>query len=97
MELLNGATLQRFVAVGGAQLRARVVRILNMVCGALREAHGIGLIQRDIQPANIMLSAWSTPETGVGCQSVARRWPVLSGASTFELTCVTVEFRPHGS
>ncbi len=55
MELLDGATLQRIVADTGAQPPGRVVRILSMLCGALSEAHGIGLIHRDIKPANIML------------------------------------------
>jgi serine/threonine-protein kinase len=55
MELLDGANLQRVVAVGGHQPAGRVVRILTMACAALNEAHGIGLIHRDIKPANIML------------------------------------------
>jgi serine/threonine-protein kinase len=55
MELLEGATLQRIVAVDGPQPASRVVRILSMACAALSEAHGIGLIHRDIKPANIML------------------------------------------
>jgi serine/threonine-protein kinase len=55
MELLGGANLQRIVAVGGPQSAGWVVRILAMACGALSEAHGIGLIHRDIKPANIML------------------------------------------
>jgi len=55
MELLDGATLERIVAVNGAQPAGRVVRILAMACGALNEAHAIGLIHRDIKPANIML------------------------------------------
>ncbi len=59
MELLDGANLQRVVAVGGAQKPGRVVRILMMACGALTEAHAIGLIHRDIKPANIMLCTQS--------------------------------------
>jgi serine/threonine-protein kinase len=55
MELLDGATLQRIVSVDGAQPPGRVVRILSMACGALAEAHAVGLIHRDIKPANIML------------------------------------------
>jgi serine/threonine-protein kinase len=55
MELLDGANLQRIVAVDGSQKAGRVVRILTMVCGALSEAHAVGLIHRDIKPANIML------------------------------------------
>lgn len=55
MELLEGANLQRIVAVTGPQPVARVLRILSRACAALSEAHGIGLIHRDIKPANIML------------------------------------------
>ncbi len=55
MELLDGANLQRIVETSGAQAEGRVVRILSMACGALAEAHALGLIHRDIKPANIVL------------------------------------------
>ena len=55
MELLDGANLHRIVEACGAQTPGRVLRILTMACGALSEAHAIGLIHRDIKPANIML------------------------------------------
>ncbi len=56
MEFLDGASLDRVVKVGGAMPAARVVHILQQVAGALAEAHGIGLIHRDVKPANILLT-----------------------------------------
>jgi serine/threonine-protein kinase len=55
MELLDGASLDRVVAVGGPLPPARVVHVLYEVAGALVEAHDVGLVHRDIKPANIIL------------------------------------------
>jgi hypothetical protein len=55
MELLDGASLDKVVAVAGRLPPARVIHVLYEVAGALVEAHDTGLVHRDIKPANIIL------------------------------------------
>jgi serine/threonine-protein kinase len=55
MEYLPGLTLERLVRVHGPLPPARVVHLLRQVCAALQEAHGLGLIHRDVKPGNLML------------------------------------------
>ncbi|MEQ9497173.1 MAG: serine/threonine-protein kinase [Deltaproteobacteria bacterium] len=56
MELVDGATLDEVVQVGGPLPAARVAHILEGAARALEEAHGVGLVHRDIKPQNIMLT-----------------------------------------
>jgi serine/threonine-protein kinase len=55
MEYLDGLTVSEVLARDGALPVARAVHILRQVCGALAEAHGKGIVHRDISPDNIMV------------------------------------------
>jgi serine/threonine-protein kinase len=53
MELLPGMNLGELVQQCGPLPPERAVHFLRQVCSALREAHAVGLVHRDVTPANI--------------------------------------------
>jgi len=55
MEFVNGITWERLVHQYGAQPSSRVRHLLLQACGSLSEAHGLGLVHRDIKPGNLMV------------------------------------------
>jgi serine/threonine-protein kinase len=55
MEYLPGLSLEELVSRHGPLAPARAIHFLRQLCGALREAHAVGLIHRDLKPGNVMV------------------------------------------
>jgi serine/threonine protein kinase len=55
MEYLEGKNLNQTVRKGGPLPIERAIPILVSVCGALHEAHTLGIVHRDMKPENIFL------------------------------------------
>jgi serine/threonine protein kinase len=56
MEYLDGISLRDLVVRFGPMPEGRVIPILRQICGSLAEAHGMGLVHRDISPGNVLLN-----------------------------------------
>lgn len=54
-ELLKGHTLEEVIRADGPMPPARVARIAAQILKALMEAHGLGIVHRDIKPGNVFL------------------------------------------
>jgi eukaryotic-like serine/threonine-protein kinase len=53
MELLQGRDLESLVREFGPLPEARAMHFVKQVCRSLAEAHAVGLVHRDVKPANI--------------------------------------------
>jgi serine/threonine-protein kinase len=55
-EFLDGGNLDTQVRGSGRFTRAETLGVLELICGAVAEAHSLGIIHRDIKPSNILFA-----------------------------------------
>jgi serine/threonine-protein kinase len=56
MEYLEGKTLAQELKQNGRLAPDRAISIARQVCRALREAHALGVVHRDLKPGNVFLA-----------------------------------------
>jgi serine/threonine-protein kinase len=56
MELLDGLDLETIVTTSGPLTGARAIRFARQICGSLAEAHELGIVHRDVKPANLFVT-----------------------------------------
>lgn len=61
MDLLQGESLDRYLASRGKLSVGETMRIMHPVLSALAAAHAVGIVHRDMKPHNIFLCSPTTP------------------------------------
>jgi serine/threonine-protein kinase len=65
MELLEGSDLGQHLEKHGPLAPAEAVAITQQICEGLAEAHALGVVHRDVKPANVFLARRADGQLGV--------------------------------
>ncbi len=62
MELVDGPTLEEIIEEKGPLSESTAVEYMIGIASALKEAHGKGIVHRDVKPANILITKEGVPK-----------------------------------
>jgi len=85
MELLEGESLAQLVARRGQLPWSEVSEIATQICDALSAAHAVGIVHRDVKPANVFATRrehrrWHCKLLDFGLCTAGRDTPILTAA-----------------
>lgn len=63
LDWVDGQTVQQLVAQRGALPYDHLVQLATQLCSALYSVHAIGVIHRNLEPANIRIACTGTSST----------------------------------
>jgi serine/threonine protein kinase len=95
MDYVDGTDLGGMIARDGALAPMRAVAILTQVTSALDAAHHIGLVHRDVKPANILISVKDGEERAYLTDfGLAKRFDNASAVTLKGAVVGTVDYMP---
>jgi DNA-binding SARP family transcriptional activator/WD40 repeat protein len=98
MRYLKGGNAQQLVASRGALSVERVARLVDEIGGALATAHAVGVVHRDVKPANILFDEQGSSYLGdFGIATGAGAPPTTEIGSSASPVYASPEQVVHGS
>jgi serine/threonine-protein kinase len=95
MRFVDGVDLATLIRQEGRLEPTRAVRLVEQIASALDEAHGRGIVHRDVKPANVLVAGAGPEEHAyVTDFGIAKRHGVETGLTKTGLVVGTLDYLP---